>query len=107
MARIDWDRPYGTICGNVGIPGAKYDQDGMLFNAKGESLPEPEDGPGQEPGLGPEPEPEDEPAPEQPAKPTGELTLEKALAMRENGQTDMEIAEVYGVTRQKVTALCR
>jgi len=81
MARIKWDQPYGIICGNAGVPGAKYDQGGVLFNAKGDALTE--------------------------KKGAEQLTRERVAAMRDSGMTDSEIADAYSVTRQKVTALCR
>ena len=35
---LDKKRSYGTICGVASIPGAKYDQDGKVFNMLGEEL---------------------------------------------------------------------
>jgi hypothetical protein len=35
---LDRKRSYGTICGVASVPGAKFDQDGKLFNMLGEEL---------------------------------------------------------------------
>lgn len=35
---IDWNKPYGEICGRCGVPGAKYTQNDKFFTVKGEEI---------------------------------------------------------------------
>jgi len=36
--KIDWNEPYGKICGKPPVPGALYEQGGMYFTSLGDGI---------------------------------------------------------------------
>ena len=40
--KLDWDKPYGILCGVSPVPGAKYEQNGKYFSTQGVYIPETE-----------------------------------------------------------------
>jgi len=82
---IDWDKPYGIICG-IGAGGRKFSQDGNYYSAKGELVV-----------------PEAPEAPEAPEESFEDVVLD----MVAGGMSHTDIAQSFGITRQKVTSTIR
>lgn len=78
MNTINWDKPKGQVFGKPPVPGARYEQNGLYFNAAGVCLTR-----------------EDE---------TKDLT-EEARRLVALGHTHTEVGKMLGETRQKITRM--
>ena len=97
---IDWDKPYGRMCGPPPVPGGIYTQGDKYFRVDGSEvvvveIPEPIV------VEGPNPFPVEEDPLEIPA----EDLKDKIVLLLNEGLTHTEIGIKLGITRQKVTRI--
>lgn len=104
MKTIDWNRPYGEICGSFSIPGARYTQDGLYFNPKGQEVGVTVLKPA-EPVVVPAKVEEVKKAEDTELPPAVDNLILQCQDLKAQGLTDTEIGERLGITRQKVTKI--
>lgn len=105
MSDINWDEPYGELCGNHGIPRAKYEQNGRYYGVDGRllfmgELDSPDDAVTEE-----------APVPKEPEEAELEVSVDEAelrmsvSSFKDMGLSNTEIGAQLNITRQKVTKL--